>query len=567
MAGLSEGVILIGQDARILGLNPAAERLFGYDPDELVGQASSVVLPVDVSRWFGDPDPNVVLLEHSDFIEGQELTGRRKDGTAFPFILNLAKTDHEDEVVLVAAVRDISHHRAAEEAIRQLSLTDPLTSLANRNLFHLRLEDAVNQAGRRGQLVALMLMDLDGFGTINDNFGHAVGDALLQEVATRLKGITRKTDTVARLDGDGFGVISVDLNSKEACHGLAQRIVDTLSEPVILDGCLLQTGASMGVSFFPVDDTHDDELIRKAGLALEEAKRAGPGCYRVYEQELDVRARSAKVLKMDLRLALVRDEFELYFQPMVNIDCREVVAAEALIRWQHPGRGMVSPSEFIPIAESSEFMLSLGDWVLRQACTQNKAWQNAGLPGLRVAVNISARHFQDGEFVPKLRSILNETRLDAHWLELEITEGMVMHDTEQVIKKFLEINNLGVEISIDDFGTGYSSLAYLKRFPVQRLKIDQSFVRDLNVDADDAAITEAVIKMGHSLNLKVVAEGVETERQMAFLRDKGCDELQGYLFSQPLPAEQFAAWHEDWTRVKLASDGPICGPQPQPLAS
>ncbi len=261
---------------------------------------------------------------------------------------------------------------------------------------------------------------------------------------------------------------------------------------------------------------------------------------------MNAQARDAKVLESDLRLALVRQEFELHYQPKLCIDACEVVGAEALIRWRHPRRGMISPAEFIPIAESSDLMVPLGEWVLQAACEQARAWQDSGYPPLPVAVNISARQFQDNDFVGSLKGILYDTGLEPRWLELEITEGMMMDDTEQTIERFQRIHDLGVEISIDDFGTGYSSLAYLKRFPVHRLKIDRSFVRDLTTDTDDAAITEAVIKMGHSLKLKVIAEGVETEQQMAYLRSKGCDELQGFLFSPPLQAKEFVRWLTNW---------------------
>jgi diguanylate cyclase (GGDEF)-like protein/PAS domain S-box-containing protein len=550
LEGVSEGVILVGSDGKILHLNPAGQEILGYRADEAIGQEASLLLPLDLGPWLGGKAQGPNLLARTDFIKGQELTVSRKDGGSAPVVLSLAQPGGDDGPALVAILRDISDLRAAEAKIQSLTLSDPLTGLANRNLFHMKLEDAFNQAERRGRLVALMLLDLDGFKGINDNFGHAVGDALLREVAERLHRVTRKVDTLARLDGDGFAIILGDLKSAEVVEGTAQRLIDCISEPVTLDGCLLRTGASIGISFFPGDDTHQDELIRKADLALEEAKRSGSGSYHVYRSETNAKARANKALETDLRLALVREEFLLHFQPMIDIDCHDVVAAEALIRWQHPSRGLVPPVEFIPVAEASEVMVPLGEWVLRTACEQNKAWQTAGLPPFRIAVNISARQFQDGDFVAKVRNILRETNLDPHCLELEITEGMVMDDTVHVIEKFHEINKLGIEISIDDFGTGYSSLAYLKRFPVHRLKIDRSFVRDLSVDADDAAITEAVIRMGHSLNLKVLAEGVETERQIAFLRQKGCDELQGFLFGRPMAPDAFAAWIQAWAERK-----------------
>jgi diguanylate cyclase (GGDEF)-like protein len=461
-------------------------------------------------------------------------------------VVNLSRTMLDGESVRVAVFRDLTEREQAQRTIRELTLRDPLTGLANRELFHRRLEEVLRGAGRRGRLAALLLLNLDGFKSINDNYGHSVGDALLRHVAERLKGVTRKGDTVARLGGDEFGVLMVDLEQPDAIRSLAERILESLSQPVTLEGCLLKSGASMGISFYPHDDTNPDELIRKADIALDEAKAAGRNAYQMYEGVMNAQARAAKVLESDLRLALIRQEFELHYQPKLRIDACEVIGAEALIRWRHPRRGMVSPSEFIPIAESSDLMVHLGEWVLRAACDQAKSWQDAGFPPLPVAVNISARQFQDNDFVGTLEGILYDSGLAPRWLELEITEGMVMDDTEQTIDRFHRIHDLGVEISIDDFGTGYSSLAYLKRFPVHRLKIDQSFVRDLTSEPDDAAITEAVIKMGHSLKLKVIAEGVETEQQVAYLRSKGCDELQGFLFSPPLPADDFLDWVASW---------------------
>lgn len=546
LAGVSDGVVFIGRDGLVQGLNPAAREIFGYAAEEVMALDAAALFPVDIERWLTAPEADMKLLERSDFIAGQEVSGRRKDGSLVPLILNMSRFDSAKEPLLIAVVRDLTERREINEKIRQLTVSDPLTGLANRNLFHVKLEDAINQAERRGRMVALLLLDLDGFKGINDNFGHSVGDGLLREVARRLDVVTRKVDTLARLDGDGFAVIVGDLKQAESVQGLARRIIECLSQPIELNGTLLQIRTSVGASFFPGDGKQQDELIRKADLALEEAKRSDHGGFHIFQNETNTRERTEKALELDLRLALVRDEFLLNFQPMLDIACRHVVAAEALIRWQHPGRGMVLPGDFISVAESSDIMVPLGEWVLRAACTQNKAWQDAGLPPLRVAVNISARQLQHGDFVSTLRKTLRETGLDPKWLELEITEGMMMGDTEQVIDTFHQIKDLGVEISIDDFGTGYSSLAYLKQLPVQRLKIDRSFVRDLAFDADDSAITEAVITMGHSLKLKIVAEGVETGHQVDFLRHKGCDELQGYLFSEPLMPGDFVEWYRAW---------------------
>jgi diguanylate cyclase (GGDEF)-like protein/PAS domain S-box-containing protein len=544
-ANLFDGFLLLDLEGVLRAANPAAEAMFGHGPGELIGREVALLFPPEANRR---QDEAAGLHAWREPARDCALTGRRRDGALFPVLLNLIPTVVEGVEMRIAVVRDISERKQAQDAIRELVLSDSLTGLANRNLFRRRLEDAFRQADRRGHLVALLLLNLDGFKSINDNFGHSMGDALLKDIAERLRNATRKVDTVARLGGDEFGVIMVDLDTAQAARTVAERVMETLADPATLDGCLLKTGASMGMAFYPHDDTDLDELIRKADLALDEARLSGQGGYRLFKEVSNTQARAARVLETDLRLAIVRGEFLLHYQPKLAIDGRRVVGTEALLRWRHPGRGMIPPAEFIPIAEASDVMVPLGEWVLREACRQNKAWQDAGLPALPVAVNISARQLQDREFIPTLRKVLRETGLDPKWLELEITEGMVMDDTEQVICKFHRIFDLGVEISIDDFGTGYSSLAYLKRFPVQRLKIDQSFVRDLTTEPDDAAITEAVIKMGHSLKLKVIAEGVETEDQVAYLRSKGCDELQGFLFSRPLPAERFVEWYKDWSQ-------------------
>jgi diguanylate cyclase (GGDEF)-like protein/PAS domain S-box-containing protein len=542
MDGLFDGVVIIDQGNVIQAANPAVETIFGYKASKLIGRDASVLVPLDKISQGEQFDPS----NSAGAAGGKELIGRRADGAPFPMAVNLSETMLDGESAKVVVFRDLTEREQAERTIRELSLRDPLTGLANRELFHRRLEEVTRGTGRRGRLVALLLLNLDGLKSINDSFGHSVGDSLLQNVAERLEGVTRKGDTVARLGGDEFGIIMVELERPDAIRSLAERILESLSQPLTLDGCLVNTGAGIGISFYPHDDTNPDELIRKADIALDEAKAAGRNTYQLYEGVMNAQARDAKVLESDLRLALIRQEFELHYQPKLCIDACEVIGAEALIRWRHPRRGMVSPADFIPIAESSDLMVPLGEWVLQAACEQAKAWQDGGFPPLQVAVNISARQFQDSDFVASLEGILYDTGLEPRWLELEITEGMVMDDTEQTIERFRRIYDLGVEISIDDFGTGYSSLAYLKRFPVHRLKIDRSFVRDLTTEPDDAAITEAVIKMGHSLKLKVIAEGVETEQQVAYLRSKGCDELQGFLFSPPLAADDFLHWLTNW---------------------
>ncbi|MDH3240385.1 MAG: EAL domain-containing protein [Alphaproteobacteria bacterium] len=443
---------------------------------------------------------------------------------------------------ILMTVVDITERKEAEDTIWRMAHHDPLTQLPNRQLFRQRLEEAIRNADRSGRMVALMFLDLDKFKGVNDNYGHPVGDQLLCAVADQLLDIVRETDTVARLGGDEFAIILTNLEHVVPVDTLANRIVGQISQPQVVDGCLLTVGTSIGISFCPLDDTDPDELIRKADLALYRAKAEGRGRYHIYDDVLHNKVTTQVSLENELRLALVRGEFLLHYQPQIRISDGEVVGLEALIRWDHPVRGLIPPSEWIPIAEAGGLIIPIGDWVLQAACSQNKAWQEAGLPFFQIAVNISAAQFRSGAFVTSVEFALKESKLDPQWLELEITESMMIDGVEQTIEKLRRLHDTGIEIAIDDFGTGYSSLGYLKRFPIQRLKIDQSFVKNILIDANDDAIVDAIIRMGHSLDLAVIAEGVETREQLASLSAKKCDEAQGYYVSRPLSAEDLAEW-------------------------
>jgi len=439
-------------------------------------------------------------------------------------------------------VVDITERKEAEDTIWRMAHHDPLTQLPNRQLFRQRLEEAIRNADRSGRMVALMFLDLDKFKGVNDNYGHPVGDQLLCAVADQLLDVVRETDTVARLGGDEFAIILTNLEHAVPVDTLAKRIVGQISQPQVVDNCLLTVGTSIGICFYPLDDTDPDELIRKADLALYRAKAEGRGRYHIYDDVLHNKVTTQVAVENELRLAVVRGEFLLHYQPQIRISDGEVVGVEALIRWDHPVRGLIPPSEWIPIAEAGGLIFPIGDWVLRTACSQNRAWQEAGLPFFRVAVNISAAQFQSDHLATSVEIALKESKLDPQLFELEITETMVIDGVEQAIEKLRRLRDTGIEIAIDDFGTGYSSLGFLKRFPIQRLKIDQSFVKNILIDANDDAIVEAVIQMGHSLDLAVIAEGVETREQLADLSGKKCDEAQGYYMSRPLPAEELAEW-------------------------
>jgi diguanylate cyclase (GGDEF)-like protein len=375
---------------------------------------------------------------------------------------------------------------------------------------------------------------------VNDSLGHSLGDHLLRAVASRLESSLRAMDTVSRLGGDEFVMVLSDHKSAQSVSGELQRIVESFSQPFALDGRDVYVTASVGVALYPQDAQDPESLMKSAELAMYRAKESGRNTYQLYTPELQTRVTERMALESMLRRAPERGELALHYQPQVDLRTNRVFGCEALIRWSQPDLGMISPAKFIPLAEETGLIVPIGEWVLRTACRQCKAWQDAGLPTVTVAVNISARQFREKNLLQTVAKILAETGLDPRLLELEVTESVIMHDAQNVIADLQAFRDMGVKLSIDDFGTGYSSLSYLKRFPVDRLKIDQSFVRDITSDADDAAIAQAVITLGHTMNLRVIAEGVETAEQLTFLRGHHCDEMQGYLFGRPLPADEFA---------------------------
>lgn len=467
------------------------------------------------------------------------LHARKHSAMVFSVVAAAVVASFVSGLVYLSVMAD---RRRAEESFQETLRKDPLTGLANRQTYRERLEEAVKNADRLGRTIALMFVDLDSLKTVNETYGHPVGDGLLKDVAAQLGKAVRQTDTVARLGGDEFAVILTNMEDIQPADMMAKRIIELVSQPRVIDDCYLTPGCSVGICFCPQDAQDPDELIRKAELALYQAKAEGPDNYHLYDEALHSKVKAQVALEQEMRLALARDEFVLHYQPQIDVAGGQVVGAEALVRWQHPIRGLVPPGEWIPTAEANGLIVPIGEWVLSQACTQNKAWQSAGMSPFRIAVNISACQFRSDDLVATVESVVRDTALAPKWLELEITESMVIDDVEGVIGKLERLNALGVEIAIDDFGTGYSSLAYLKRFPVDRLKVDRSFVQNITTDSDDAAITEAVINLGHSLNLNVIAEGVETGEQLAFLSSRGCDGVQGFYFGRPMPAEDFEEW-------------------------
>ncbi len=442
--------------------------------------------------------------------------------------------------------RDITEQRRVEERIRHMAHHDALTELPNRTLLHDRIGQAIAQSQRNRRVAALLFIDLDRFKNVNDSLGHQVGDGLLRTVAEQLVSCTRGTDTVARIGGDEFVVVLTDLNQAEDAAMVAQKALEALSQTFKIDNHELHITPSIGICIYPHDGEDVETLMRNADTAMYYAKEKGRNNYQFFTRQMNIAAQQRLLLENDLRHALEREEFTLYYQPQLDLGTGGIVGFEALIRWRHPQRGMVPPSEFIPVAEETGLINPIGEWVLREACSQARAWQDAGYPRLQASVNCSAQQFRLEGVVDTVARTLQQTGLPATCLELELTESVIIEHTEQVIVRFEALDSMGVQLSIDDFGTGYSSLSYLKRFPIHELKIDQSFVRDISTDPDDAAIVSAIIAIAHSLGLEVVAEGVETAEQLAFLKSLGCDRAQGYYFSKPLPADEFLKLLRGW---------------------
>jgi diguanylate cyclase (GGDEF)-like protein len=435
--------------------------------------------------------------------------------------------------------RDFAREQANVNA-RQAARHDVLTNLPNRLGIADVAETAIEEAHREGNQFALMVMNVDRLKTINDSLGHEAGDELLRELAQRLRAVLRRGDTLARLAGDEFTVLVQDLDGPQDAETIVAKIQESLQQPFFAHTLELHASLSVGISMFPNDGESFETLLRRADVAMRAAKEAAVGSYRFYTPEMSGLADDRLALESELRRALEQQQLELHYQPKVDIATGRVRSAEALIRWRHPTRGLVAPGVFIPLAEETGLIVPIGEWVLRAACRQLRAWIDEGMPPVRVAINLSAKQFRQADLPEVVRSALEESNLQPGYLELELTESAVMHDAEKSAAMLQVLSTMGVHISIDDFGTGYSSLSYLRRFPLDKLKIDRSFIRDLMMNKDDVSIVRAIISLAHSLRLRVVAEGVETAEQLDFLRNVGCDQYQGFYCSPAVPAPAFA---------------------------
>lgn len=533
-------------------VNPAFMRITGYDPAEVIGHDCRVLQR-------DDRDQEGVALIRQALGANREVSAvvrnYRKDGALFWNQLFIAPVPNTDGVIThhIGVINDVTDLMRYQEQLEYQANYDSLTRLPNRNLLRDRLQHALIVAQRQHKGVAVVFIDLDGFKNVNDSLGHSVGDRLLSVVAERLARCTRTSDTVARHGGDEFVIVMTDTVDEQSLIAWMERVRASISEPVWLDGTELYVGCSMGASLFPQDGEDAETLMKKADLAMYRAKDMGRNTFQFYQPEMNASAGARLNLERRLRRALRDNEFLLHYQPQVDISSGQIVGTEALVRWRDPEVGLVPPSSFIPLAEESGLIGPLSEWVLREACRQNKAWQDEGLPPTRVSVNLSARVFQQRDIAKLVMQVLAETGLEPQYLELELTESTIMRNAEEAVSMLNELHALGIGLAIDDFGTGYSSLSYLKRFPVDRLKIDRSFVSDIGVSADDETITSAIIALAHSLKLQVIAEGVETSAQLDFLRERACDEMQGFYFAKPMGTEAIAKLLQGGATRELAT--------------
>jgi diguanylate cyclase (GGDEF)-like protein/PAS domain S-box-containing protein len=537
----------------ITGINPAGEALLGYSKDELIGKHSPTLLHLpdelqarghelgtELGRSFGSLFEVFVARAEQGLVEQREWHYRRKDGSTVPVQLTVsALKDAEGRLTgYMGVASDITERKRTDEYIRHMALHDKLTGLPNRVLLQDHAELAINRARRQMSSVAVLLLDLDRFKHINDSLGHHVGDEVLQVVAKRLNACVRSSDTVVRMGGDEFVILLPDLKNPAEAQRVADKAMESLAQDLVVSNHMLRITPSIGIALYPDNGSDLSTLLKNADAAMYHAKDLGRNNVQIFVPQMNERLTQRLEIEADLSRAIERNELVLHYQPLVEGRSGLICGVEALIRWRHPKRGMVSPLDFIPIAEETGLILPIGDWVLRTACHDIKRLSDECQTPLRLAVNLSPRQFNQPQLVDNVRDILQASGLSSHLLELEITEGMLMRDVEQTLSTLKNLRGIGVHLAIDDFGTGFSSLSYLSRFPIQTLKVDRSFVKDIGSDTSNTAIASAVISMAHTLGLRVVAEGVETREQRDFLRARRCDELQGYLFSKPVAIDE-----------------------------
>ena len=533
----SEAFVVTNNNAEIINVNPAFTQVTGYTREEAIGKNPRILQSGRHPVEFYQEMWNAI---NRDGMWQGEIWNRRKDGDVYPEWLTISCIkDNQDEIThFISVFTDITVHKHMENSLHQVSNFDALTGLPNRDALYQELKAAIIRAEQKNAHLGLIFFDLDRFKHVNETFGHKVGDELLQMVAKRISACIQPIDTACRLAGDEFIILLESTANVKEIAVVANKILAEIALPFNIQGHDMHTTASLGICVYPEDGVDRTTLMKNADTALYRAVGAGGNSYQFYMAEMNASALERLTLENALRNAVARNELRLYYQPQVNTHTRKIIGMEALVRWAHPELGLISPCVFIPIAEQNGLIVEIGDWVLRTACQQTQAWKDAGY-ALRVGVNMSPRQFQQGDVRSKILNVLSETGLDPHQLEVEITESMMMSDPEETIALLKDLQAMGVLVAIDDFGTGHSSLSLLKNFPINTLKIDQSFVKDVAVNSDDSAIAATIISLAHRLGIKAIAEGVETLAQLEFMVTHDCHEIQGYLFSRPLPIEEF----------------------------
>ncbi|MCU7844391.1 MAG: EAL domain-containing protein [Candidatus Thiodiazotropha sp. (ex Monitilora ramsayi)] len=543
----SEGIMVTDADNLIKTVNPAFSRITGYEAEEVIGRSPKILSSGRHTENFYEQLWSSVM--QNGYWSG-EIWNRKKDGSVFPEWLSIAAIKSDDGLVkeYVAVFSDITKHKQDEEKIRYQANFDALTGLPNRSLLTDRLSQAILSANREKWNLGLLFIDLDQFKVVNDTFGHVVGDELLQQVAERIRECVREADTVARFGGDEFVILLQDIEDPDVAVAISSKVIEALTRSFKLYGREIFIGASIGITIYPEDAGTADTLLRNADMAMYQAKEHGRNTYQFFTASMQRQTIERQQLEQDLRLAIERHELEVYYQPVVKAETGKVSSLEALLRWNHPKKGQISPEVFIPIAEDSGLIGNIGKWVMKNACIQLSHWRQYGHEQLTIAVNLSSRQRELGFDASYLQEVLNETGLPADSITLEITESLLMRDTEETVDWLGSLKRLGVKLSVDDFGTGYSSLSYLKRFPVNVLKIDRSFVHDLPDDPESVSLVNTIIAMAKSLKLGLVAEGVENQEQVDFLLSAGCDLLQGFHFGRPMPAAALTNWLAGYRR-------------------
>lgn len=543
----NDAIFLYDLDGNIIDINQRVLEQFEYARAEIMALRISELHPEDAQGAF---EAAFRKLSSEGFVNF-EIDFKKKNGDLFSAEVSASLFEVGGKKVIQEIVRDITDRKRAVEQIVYMAYHDTLTDLPNRHLLKDRLRQALESARHYKRLVAVLFLDLDNFKLINDTLGHDFGDILLQKVSGRLVRYLRRSDsvgrpgtefpetTVARLGGDEFTILLTEITNIKDAAKVSQRLIDLFKDPFTIKGHEVFITTSIGISVYPHDGDTVDALLKNADTAMYDAKSQGRNNYQFYRESLNITTAERLALENSLRKAMDRNEFELFYQPQFDTNNRQIIGAEALIRWIHPEKGMLLPKYFIPLAEDTGLIIPIGKWILQTACAQNVAWQSAGFAPVTITVNISNVQFRQSNFVETIQDALSDTGLDPRYLELEISESIVMKATENIFATLQHLKALGVQIAIDDFGTGYSSLSNLKRYPIDKLKIDRSFIRDLFANADERSIVSAIIAVAHNLNLKVIAEGVETEQQLAFVKDKGSDGIQGFLLGLPMPADSF----------------------------